>query len=241
MSRSLVMTMIVAIVALLPEAAPAAVDDAVTRGREAFGDSYPWYDAAQDGVRRIEVKPDTRGWEFDWNGGGGRLPSMSWLAYLALGLLAALLAWLMVALIRAYLRRETQAALEAAPGHATAVSDASRIEALPVPLRREAAADLLAAARQAYEAGNYGEAIIYLFSHQLVELDKRQQIRLTRGKTNRQYLRELAQRRPLQALIEPTMVAFEDVYFGNHPLDRQRFESCWSRLGEFNQLLGATA
>jgi hypothetical protein len=32
------------------------------------------------------------------------------------------------------------------------------------------------------------------------------------------------------------MVAFEDVFFGNHPLDRNRFESCWTRLDEFEAL-----
>jgi hypothetical protein len=212
--------------------------DSIARGREALDDSYPWYDASDDAVRRIEVEATTEPWDLDWNG-GFRWPRMSWLAYLALALLGLLLAWLVYALVRAYLRRETQLAAEGGTRHVTALSDASRIEALPFPLSRDAATDLLAAARQAYEQGHYGEAIIYLFSHQLVELDKHQHIRLTRGKTNRQYLRELSSRRPLQSLLEPTMVAFEDVYFGDHPLDRQRFESCWSRLGEFHQLVGA--
>jgi hypothetical protein len=211
----------------------------VARGRAALDDSYPWYDAPRDDIRRIEVTPTGRPWDFDWNGGGLRLPGLSWLAYAALTLLGLLLLWLMYVLIRAYLKRETQAAAEAGARQLTTATDASRIEALPFPLRRDAATDLLSAARQAYEQGRYGEAIIYLFSHQLVELDKHQHIRLTRGKTNRQYLRELSPRRPLQVLLEATMIAFEDVYFGSHPLDRQRFEACWARLGEFNHLIGA--
>ena len=32
------------------------------------------------------------------------------------------------------------------------------------------------------------------------------------------------------------MVAFEDVFFGNYAIDRTRFESCWSRLDEFDAL-----
>ena len=37
-------------------------------------------------------------------------------------------------------------------------------------------------------------------------------------------------------LVEQTMVAFEDAFFGHHPLDQTRFESCWFRLGEFDIL-----
>jgi hypothetical protein len=97
--------------------------------------------------------------------------------------------------------------------------------------------DLLAEARRAYEQGNFGEAIIYLFSHQLLQMDRRHLIRLTKGKTNRQYLREIGPRRTLRQLFEQTMVAFEDVFFGAHVLGRDRFEACWSQLNRFDQLV----
>ena len=58
-------------------------------------------------------------------------------------------------------------------------------------------------------------------------------IRLTRGKTNRQYLREIRRRPRLVELLEMTMIAFEDVFFGHHALGRARFESCYHRLDEF--------
>ena len=61
-------------------------------------------------------------------------------------------------------------------------------------------------------------------------------IRLTKGKTNRQYLREVGARISLRQLVEQTMIAFEDAFFGRHPLDQTRFESCWFRLGEFDKL-----
>jgi hypothetical protein len=38
-------------------------------------------------------------------------------------------------------------------------------------------------------------------------------------------------------MLDRTMVAFEDVFFGRHPLERQRFESCWGRLDEFHRRL----
>ena len=76
--------------------------------------------------------------------------------------------------------------------------DAARIESLPFPVAA-GRLDLLAEARRHYQAGNYGAAIVYLFSFQLVQLDKRQIIRLAKGKTNRQYLREVGPRTPLLA------------------------------------------
>jgi hypothetical protein len=39
--------------------------------------------------------------------------------------------------------------------------------------------------------------------------------------------------------VEDTMVAFEDVYFGQHALERGRFETLWRRLSEFQTLTAA--
>ena len=118
------------------------------------------------------------------------------------------------------------------------VTRVDHVEALPF-MRQRSLDDLLGQARQHYLAANYDEAIIYLFSYQLVELDRRNLIRLAVGKTNRQYLRELRGRGTLAGLVEHTMVAFEDVYFGGHRLTRQRFESAWDRLPEFESLVAS--
>ena len=72
-------------------------------------------------------------------------------------------------------------------------------------------------------------------------LDKGQFIRLTKGKTNRQYVRELGSRWPLRRLLEHTMVLFEEVFFGHHSIGRTQFESCWLRLDEFEALVGQGA
>ncbi|MEK6236617.1 MAG: DUF4129 domain-containing protein, partial [Planctomycetales bacterium] len=118
------------------------------------------------------------------------------------------------------------------------VSLAERVEALPVRVSRDVD-DLLAEAKRHYENGNFREAIVYLYSHQLVTLDKHHVIRLAKGKTNRQYAREILRggQQGLSDLLEGTLVAFEDVFFGNHAIDRERFESCWTRLPEFDRLL----
>jgi hypothetical protein len=68
-----------------------------------------------------------------------------------------------------------------------------------------------------------------------VELDRGQAIRLAKGKTNRQYLRELTPKPDLKGLVEQSMLAFEDVFFGGRALDRSRFEDCWRRLPEFDR------
>jgi hypothetical protein len=108
-----------------------------------------------------------------------------------------------------------------------------RVEALPFHLRKPTG-DFLSEARRLYEAGNYSEAVIYLYSHLLVQLDRHHVIRLTKGKTNRQYLREVRSRTLLREILDRTMVAFEDVFFGHHALTRERFEECWRRLDEFH-------
>jgi hypothetical protein len=70
-----------------------------------------------------------------------------------------------------------------------------------------------------------------------VQLDRHHVIRLAKGKTNRQYLRETRTRPALAEILETTMVAFEDVFFGKHELSRQRFEECHSQFGTFQSEL----
>ncbi len=236
-------------------------DQSVVAGREALDNwwpnDYPWYDSETDGVRRVEI-PKPRDWSWFWNWLDGLTPDwdLSWLwdwwsgwswrslftmpatfwqwtIRVGLVLAAALLVYLMV---RAY-RKWRGGSAESQSETATAAQqdDTQRIESLPFPVRR-GRLDLLGEARAHYEQGNYAQAIVYLFSFQLVRLDREQIIRLTKGKTNRQYLREVGPRRALRRLVEQTMVAFEDVFFGNRRLDRARFESCWSRLDEFESL-----
>jgi hypothetical protein len=213
---------------------------------------YPWYDSEADGVRAIRVsEPWYVRWEWlldwlgdvlDWLGNlftfrGGRLGSMAWYEWLAWGVIAALLVFLTYLMFRVWRKRErTRSPAAAGSGESDLAQEKRRVEALP-PTAGRKRADLLDAALQCYQDGDYGEAIIYLFSYQLIRLDKGQFIRLAKGKTNRQYLRELGGRRTLRRLLEQTMVTFEDVFFGNYAIDRARFESVWSRLDQFETLV----
>jgi hypothetical protein len=221
--------------------AEADPDESVETGRETLDRwwGYPWYDAATDGVQRINVRPP---WNSNWNWPNWSLswlgPVFRWVAWIAV---VAALAAVIYFLVRAYLDRGgIHGSATAADDEAEAAERRRRIESLPFPLQA-ARYDLLAEARRHYQQGRYGEAVKYLFSYQLVELDKHKIIRLTRGKTNRQYLGEVGRRTPLRRMVEQTMVAFEDFFFGDHAIDRWRFEACWSRLDQFEALVAEGA
>lgn len=275
-----------------------AADDAVQRGREAMRKSdLPWYDAGEDQERAVTVRQsgeftshrDTA-WESrpkkssntnwfrpgNWNFGG----VFEFFRVMAWVLLAVVLLGVVSALIWFYLRGERRDAAAARPvAVGRRPGDAARVENLPFEIK-VAQTDLLASARNFYQNGDLKSAIIYFYSYLLVELDKHQLIHLEKGKTNRQYVRELRRREArrqrlrdqqsrdagrtsgvapgaggaaaaggagvtagetVRSVVETTMVAFEDVFFGDHRLERQQFEACWDRLGEFQQAVQQAA
>jgi hypothetical protein len=230
------------------------IKNPVESGRDALNEGwissqYRWYDAETDDVRKIAPAPQFSQWvadvwtsiwswlqrfNFSFTLFNMRVSLFKLLGILALLGLVAVLVYLLNKLYRKQQARRAAGLLSDVA--AIRRTDADRIEALPMPVER-GPRDLLGQAEDAYRRGDYGEAIKFLFSHQLVELDRNQLVRLMKGKTNRQYLRELRPREALQRLVERTMVAFEDVFFGNHALERSRFEACWSDLDRFKQLL----
>jgi hypothetical protein len=219
---------------------------AIDAGQEALKSRrLPWYDSATDGLRRSELpikqKPlQARDWSYQ---PPQAVAGNAWLAalwrvvqYFVWAFLAALIAFLLFLAIKSVVsmaesNRSTSENFE--DEHRT---EADRIESLPFRVNHQTG-DLLADARRLYEAGNYADAIVYLFSYQLVQLDKSHVIRLTKGKTNRQYMSEILPRLSLRNVVGQTMLAFEDVFFGHYPLDQDRFESCWNRVDEFHREL----
>jgi hypothetical protein len=93
---------------------------------------------------------------------------------------------------------------------------------------------LLAQAERYRAAGDYSKAIIYLFSHALVEMDGARCIRLARGKTNRAYLRELRDQESLRGFTNQLILAFEYAFFGKHDLSQEAFERIWRQVPEFD-------
>jgi len=216
-------------------AAAGGPDTAVESGRKALDGwgGFPWYDAASDDVRRIDVSaPYDWSWLADW------LPKFSipnsFLQCAAWLLLAVLLGVLLYYLIGYFLARRRS--LHASDGKELSET---AIQYLPIAVQ-DARGDLLAEATRLYQQGDFAQAVLYLFSYQLSQLDKHQFIRLAKGKTNRQYLREVPRMAGLRGLLEQTMVAFEDVFFGNHAISRARFEACWAEVPRFQALLRET-
>lgn len=231
---------------------PKAVTEPVAAGKEALKTAAPpWYDADSDAIKSLELeaeakedrarsdwKPEKKNWTIDWSW----WPDFSFLGefvrYLGWLVLIAILALIIYALVKAFMNVDPGINYGASSPteQYDSRADQERIENLPVPVTARKG-NFLDIARQCYEAGEFGDAIIYLFSHRLLQLDRAGQLRLTKGKTNRQYLREIATSRDLQQILGPTIVGFEDVFFGKHTLTRERFEDCWRQNQRFEQLL----
>ncbi|HEX3657314.1 MAG TPA: DUF4129 domain-containing protein [Pirellulales bacterium] len=224
------MLLIAAMVGLaLPATATSASVDAdasVQSGRTALGNhwSYPWYDESTDGIRVLEFEPPKEAPEKEASPSErSSTPSSGVTEVVVITVGAVVLGAMAFFLARAFLKAE-QATAITQPGPSREI-DITRIEHLPVRIA-DGKTDLLAEARRLSTEQRYGEAMVYLYSHQLLELDRLHVIRLTRGKTNRQYLREAARAAGVKDTLATSIVAFEDVFFGHHELSRERFETC---------------
>lgn len=114
--------------------------------------------------------------------------------------------------------------------------DMTKVEDLPFEVSATND-DPLAYAQSLMLAGHYNQAVVYLYGYMLLALDQSRKIHLQKGKTNRMYLRELRSETELQSIVNTTMLAFEDVFFGRHDIDRARFELLWQQLDAFHHLL----
>jgi hypothetical protein len=219
---------------------------------------FPWYDAKDGSVKQVRLSRDpnvvAENRDSDWEPsvsqsstttnpnmrgrglgtmGGGGSGAMTALFWVFVGLMLLVVVGL---LVWAFLRREelltasNKQDLNEAP-HRT---DAERIEQLPVKIGAKTH-DMLSEARSQFELGNYQQAMVLLFSHMLLTLDRNQWIRLTRGKTNRQYWNEVRRNPGLIEFFQPAMFAFEDVFFGQQALSRDRFEQVWNRMSDFQK------
>ena len=219
----------------------------VAEGQRAFAKKkYPWYDATTDDVKRVEFgkRPEARsknrqnipleqpsntvappGW--NWNLNSGWLDGLGVIAWVAIG---GLVLVLVAVLIWAFMRMESSRELEDDPAPRRSMSES--IKQLPFDIETTTG-DFRQLAQQAYTQGDYRTAMIYLFSHVLVSLDQKGLVRLRKGKTNRQYLRELNPHHSLANYYQHVMVPFESTFFGDHELEKREFESCWSQLDGF--------
>ena len=229
----------------------------VESGKQALNGrtTFPWYDAEKDDLKRIDVTPapnnqqsaSQSNWQADplsnrpANKGpagpvGGGTGAGSVVNLLAWSLIFILLGILVVYLVQTFLNREIQGAIVTQSSVDDEPGGADRVENLPFQIAAPRN-DFRSEAERLYRAGDFDGAIIYLFSYELLQLDKHHVIQLTRGKTNRQYWRECRTQPELASLLRITIGAFEDVFFGHHALSRERFENCWNGLEDFESKL----
>ena len=85
--------------------------------------------------------------------------------------------------------------------------------------------------------GAYDAAILCLFGHQLLLLDRRGILRLSRGKTNSRYVAESKRESPETAtLLRATADAFEASYFGRHTPTPEAFANLWQANEQLEKL-----
>lgn len=102
-----------------------------------------------------------------------------------------------------------------------------RMKHLPAELRG-VGVNMRSEAERLMQEQHFDQAIILLFGHQLLMLDKAGMLRLTRGKTNGRYVRETRSVDPSAAKrLRATATAFERSYFGHHKITAQEFKLLW--------------
>jgi hypothetical protein len=217
---------------------------------------YPWYDAAADRVKPVLPSPDFQGGSWkkfgDWLNkvsqpvqrwfrglNGWRLPFIGGLGDLvAVGLALLLLTLVLVGLLE-LLRRYRPPAVESEAVGGSLAGRAQRIEGLPAGVRLDAG-DPWAEAQRLRARGDYAGAVVYLFAHQLLSLQRLRQIRLIPGRTGRQLVRSVADR-GLRAGVDPTLRLFEAVYYGHKVPSREAFEDVWSQAESFERRVTTAA
>lgn len=234
--------------------AVAAFDDAQTVADSFKRNQIPWFDATEDrlvppvlpsrpaarSLDRANIPLAKEQDDSPINFGGGRgagtafADMMNYFLFLVLGLIFLVLVFVIVwAFLRADAKRKPNSA-----GKRKNRTWEESIEQLPFPIDQESG-DFRFLAERAYQQGDYRRAVIYLFSYLLVAMDQSHLIRLRKGKTNRQYLRELKNEKIIAAYYARVMEPFEAVFYGEHSISKAEFEDCWGGLSEFQNSIGS--
>ena len=207
-------------------------------------ETYPWYDRDRDDVR--PMLPDPSSWTawlgkqvdavLEWidrqfrskpapepeqgRTGGSILPM---LLFLTSGGIFLLVLW------RLWRFHEPRA--EPTGKSASSVGEVARMAGLQAGSSLDGIDPWAEAARRR-AAGDLAGAVIWLFLDQLLSLDRLGMIHLTPGKTARQYVYALDDRRLREELIA-SLAAFEAVYYGHRLPDPASLNQLWLRAEAF--------
>jgi hypothetical protein len=100
------------------------------------------------------------------------------------------------------------------------------------PLTADAA---FAKAQQLSRGGDYRSAVRYLYLSTLLILDERGVMRYDRSKTNREYLRSVANSPELSKPLEEVIEVFDNVWYGYHSLEEDTFKHYSDRVEELKE------
>lgn len=100
------------------------------------------------------------------------------------------------------------------------------------PLTSEAA---LAKAQQLSRGRDYRAAVRYLYLSTLLILDERGVMRYDRSKTNREYLRSVANSPELSQPLQEVIDVFDNVWYGHHNLEEETFKHYSNRVEELKE------
>jgi hypothetical protein len=218
------------------------VRSAIERGR------FPWYDAGTDRVRPVLPQPDLEGfWKRigDWferrfrRLNRWRVPGVGGMGDVLMVGLALLFFTLVLVGLLELLRRYRATGEGAGLGVTIRAGGARWVEGMPAGVRLDAA-DPWAEAQRLRALGDYAGAVVHLFAHQLLALERVRQLRLVPGRTGRQLVRSVGDR-ALRATVEPTLRLFEAVYYGHRAPTAEAFEAVWVQAEAFERLLAPRA
>lgn len=100
------------------------------------------------------------------------------------------------------------------------------------PLTSEAAFDK---AQALSKGGDYRSAVRYLYLSSLLLMDERGILRYDRSKTNREYLRSVANSPELAKPLGDVIEVFDNVWYGYHPLEEETFKKYSDRVEELKE------
>lgn len=87
-------------------------------------------------------------------------------------------------------------------------------------------------AQQLSRGGDYRSAVRYLYLSSLLLMDERGVLRYDRSKTNREYLRSVANSPELAQPLEEVIEVFDNVWYGYHSLEEDTFKHYSDRVEE---------
>ena len=230
----------------------------ITAGKDALSQpGFPWYDSNADSLKEVPMgsrsktsgssnrnsswRSSRKGGNTGGGGGGAGMTTMNGTGFSGMGALfwvvvAMLLLATTAVLVWAFFRKESDDDEEKLSSLLEDRDDETRLQNLPFEVAASQLS-LFERAKQLYGEGRYKEAIVYLYSHMLMELDRNQRIRLAKAKTNRQYLREIKDRPSLAGIFHKTMLVFEDAFFGHIEIGKEQFDDCWQSVPEFERMV----